>query len=200
MTDTQSTPAVKMQQLYRLFDADGTLLYIGISYSAISRYAQHRASQPWIGDVCRIEIETHDVSRAELEQIERAAIIAEKPKHNKTHNCGSARHSAPRIDDTPRLHSFDHFAPATRWAPNEYANLRLALDEFADATAQHLPTQDDVLSVVRDMVKAWDFADMHHECTFGGVQPVQYPISRNDGGYCVYICRTCGNPWRCWYR
>lgn len=77
---------VKGQQLYRLFDADGTLLYVGISYSAISRYAQHKATQPWIGDVCRIEIETHDVSRAEIEEIERAAIIAEKPKHNKQHN------------------------------------------------------------------------------------------------------------------
>jgi len=200
MTDTQSTHAVKDQQLYRLYDADGTLLYIGISYSAITRYAQHKATQPWIGDVCRIQIETHDVSRAELEQLERAAIIAEKPKHNKTHNNGSARCPAPRTDGRPRLHAFDHFAPATRWAPDEYRNLRIALDQFADATAEHLPTQDDVLSVVRDMVKAWDFADMHHECDQDDIPPVQYPISRNDQGYCVYICHVCGKPWRCWYR
>lgn len=84
--DTQTAPGVKPQQLYRLFDADGALLYIGISYSAISRYAQHRASQPWIGDVCRIEIETHDVSRAEILDIERRAIIEERPAHNVVHS------------------------------------------------------------------------------------------------------------------
>ncbi len=98
MTDTQSTTTVKGQQLYRLFDADGTLLYIGISYSAIARYAQHKADKPWIGNVCRIDIETHDVSRAEIEEMERAAIIAEKPAHNKKHNGperGPVRMTAP---------------------------------------------------------------------------------------------------------
>ncbi len=82
---TDVTPVVK-QQLYRLYGADGELLYIGISYSAIARYAQHKASQPWIGDVTRVEIETHECSRKEIEQIERAAIIDEKPAHNVTHN------------------------------------------------------------------------------------------------------------------
>jgi predicted GIY-YIG superfamily endonuclease len=86
MTAYQSTRTVKSEQLYRLFDADGTLLYIGISYSAIARFAQHKADKPWIGDVCRIEIETHDVSRAEILEIERQAIISERPLHNVVHS------------------------------------------------------------------------------------------------------------------
>jgi hypothetical protein len=95
MSDTQTNPAVKMQQLYRLYDADGTLLYIGISYSAIARYAQHKADKPWIGDVCRIEIETHDVSRAEILEIERRAIIEERPQHNVVHSTAKAPDEIP---------------------------------------------------------------------------------------------------------
>jgi hypothetical protein len=74
------------QQLYRLFAADGELLYIGVSYSAIARYAQHKVTQPWIGDVARVEIETRDCTRHEIEAAEREAIIAERPRHNVVHN------------------------------------------------------------------------------------------------------------------
>lgn len=95
MTDTQSTQAVKDQQLYRLYDADGRLLYIGISYSAIARYAQHKADKPWIGDVCRIDIETHEVSRAEILEIERQAIISERPQHNVVHSTAKAPDEIP---------------------------------------------------------------------------------------------------------
>lgn len=87
MSDHQTIQSVNpSQQLYRLYDADGALLYIGISYSAISRFAQHKADKPWIASVARIEIETREVSRSEIEAIERDAIISEKPKHNKQHN------------------------------------------------------------------------------------------------------------------
>ena len=97
MTDIQSTPAVKMQHLYRMYDADGVLLYIGISKSAIARLTQHLDAQPWADEIVDTKIERHAVSRFEMEQIERAAIIAEKPKYNVIHNRQSAQTPSPAV-------------------------------------------------------------------------------------------------------
>jgi predicted GIY-YIG superfamily endonuclease len=72
-------------QLYRHFDADGVLLYIGISISAVSRLATHRCQSGWYNDITRVEIETFD-TREDALAAEEAAIRAEKPLHNKEHN------------------------------------------------------------------------------------------------------------------
>lgn len=97
MTDTQSTPAVKTQHLYRMYDADGALLYIGISKSAIARLTQHLDTQPWANEIVDTKIAHHAVTRRQLEQIERDAIIAEKPKYNVIHN---GRPAAPAKPNT----------------------------------------------------------------------------------------------------
>ena len=74
--------------LYRLYDAEDQLLYIGISWSAIARMSQHKAEKPWFGDVARIEV-TKCSSRAEATNLERQAIQAERPLHNKQHTVSS---------------------------------------------------------------------------------------------------------------
>lgn len=73
--------------LYRAFDADGQLLYIGVSYDVAQRHVQHchDVSQPWWRwTVARITTEQHP-SRLEAEQAERAAIAAESPVWNISH-------------------------------------------------------------------------------------------------------------------
>lgn len=73
--------------LYRLYDEGGRLLYVGISYSAIVRQAGHRTDKGWWHEVARMTVQKlGDISRAEAERIEREAIVAEKPLHNKVHN------------------------------------------------------------------------------------------------------------------
>jgi hypothetical protein len=67
--------------LYRYFDAEGRLLYVGISFSAIARAAQHRKSKGWWRDVANMTIE-HLPTRAAALDAERNAIIGEKPAHN----------------------------------------------------------------------------------------------------------------------
>jgi hypothetical protein len=67
--------------LYRHFAADGSLLYVGISLSAITRLAQHLDASTWADEIVRVEIERYvsvDAARA----AERAAIKSERPKHN----------------------------------------------------------------------------------------------------------------------
>jgi len=70
--------------LYRHFDADGKLLYVGISLSAISRLGQHQDHSHWFGSIARVEIVSFP-SRADAIAAEREAIKNEKPLHNIVH-------------------------------------------------------------------------------------------------------------------
>ncbi len=69
--------------LYRHFDADGVLLYVGISLSIGTRTSAHRRAAPWFRDVARIEVQ-HFTSRTDCALAERVAIQNEKPLHNRT--------------------------------------------------------------------------------------------------------------------
>lgn len=70
-----------MQNLYRHFDSDGRLLYVGISLSAVSRLRQHATSSHWFKEIARVEIEKLPSREAAL-NAERHAIHNEKPIHN----------------------------------------------------------------------------------------------------------------------
>jgi len=68
--------------LYRFFDADDRLLYVGISLHAAHRASEH-GDKPWWPDVERMNVEHLEASnRREAEVFEREVIIAEKPVHN----------------------------------------------------------------------------------------------------------------------
>lgn len=69
-----------MTQLYRHFDSDGALLYVGISLSAIRRLCEHRQS-PWTDNIANVTVEKFNSLEAAREA-ERAAIRTEKPRHN----------------------------------------------------------------------------------------------------------------------
>lgn len=71
-------------QLYRHFAADGKLLYIGISLSAVNRLSQHSEHAPWFREIARVEIEPHPTREAAM-KAEVAAIMAERPLYNKVH-------------------------------------------------------------------------------------------------------------------
>lgn len=83
----QDSAPSRPTDLYRFYDRDNRLLYIGISLSAVERAGQHRADKPWWPDIARMEVQhLGTVTRREAEAIERDAIVAEKPKHNVVHN------------------------------------------------------------------------------------------------------------------
>jgi hypothetical protein len=76
-----------MADLYRMYDTDGQLLYIGQSISLAERLGQHRAGSAFWSAVRTITVEPHpDASAARL--AEARAIQAERPIHNRA---GSAR-------------------------------------------------------------------------------------------------------------
>lgn len=70
-----------MQHLYRHFNRDGDLLYVGVSLSAIQRLGQHAEHSHWYSSISRVEIENFE-TREEVLAAERRAIIEENPRHN----------------------------------------------------------------------------------------------------------------------
>lgn len=80
--------------LYRHFDGDGRLLYVGISLSAVARLAQHAHGSRWSHDIRRVDVEMHQTREAAL-AAERCAIVNEKPFYNKAVGAPFARWARP---------------------------------------------------------------------------------------------------------
>lgn len=73
--------------LYRFFDAENDLLYIGITHRLEGRLAQHKRVKPW-GEVASITLEWHS-SRRDAIAAEVEAIQAERPRWNVKHQNGA---------------------------------------------------------------------------------------------------------------
>lgn len=71
--------------LYRFYDADGELLYIGITTDPDVRWACHESTSWWKEvDRMQTKVAWYD-ERAEAGSAEVAAIKAERPRHNRAH-------------------------------------------------------------------------------------------------------------------
>lgn len=71
--------------VYRHYDKDGILLYVGISLSTLSRLSQHKEISSWYHKIVTIKIEKFE-SRYEALKAEEEAIIMERPIHNIMHS------------------------------------------------------------------------------------------------------------------
>lgn len=70
--------------LYRFYDAEDRLLYIGMTSAFQSRFSQHRSYTPWFSEVARYAKE-YLPSRVALEAAEKCAIQTERAKYNIRH-------------------------------------------------------------------------------------------------------------------
>lgn len=72
-------------ELYRLYNADDCLLYVGVSTNLVERLRSHAhrppAGKPWFGDVAYCSLENFREEWQALEA-ERAAIRSERPLYN----------------------------------------------------------------------------------------------------------------------
>lgn len=67
--------------LYRHFDAEGRLLYVGISLHPIARTKQHTAVSKWAEQIANVTIE-YFPTRKEAMEAEVRAVQGENPAHN----------------------------------------------------------------------------------------------------------------------
>jgi len=75
----------KPTQLYRHYDKDDNLLYVGISLSAYARLSQHKLHSEWAKESAKMTIENFN-NRNDALRAEKNAIEIEKPRFNLLHN------------------------------------------------------------------------------------------------------------------
>ncbi len=71
--------------VYRLYNADNELLYVGTTNNLERRMQSHRYDKPWWPNVADIQTETF-ASAVEAVEAERAQIKSLEPKHNVIHH------------------------------------------------------------------------------------------------------------------
>lgn len=71
--------------LYRYFDDQNYLLYVGISASAMRRLLEHASGKIWAALVARVDVQTLPSRNAAL-AAEKEAIVKENPRFNVQHN------------------------------------------------------------------------------------------------------------------
>lgn len=68
-------------ELYRHFNSNGELLYVGRSLNAVARQVSHKNKAEWWDEVSRIEIERFP-NEVDVRAAERSAVETENPKFN----------------------------------------------------------------------------------------------------------------------
>lgn len=71
--------------LYRHWDKDDNLLYIGISLSKLQRLGQHSRNATWFDKITKVTMESFPTRKIALQK-EKEAITSEYPIHNIIHN------------------------------------------------------------------------------------------------------------------
>ena len=89
--------------LYRYFDGDGKLLYVGITGDNVKRQSQHRRNAFWFGQIASATFE-HFNSREEAIEAEREAIQTELPEFNIAETNSYMNGSRIRVEFTSKLH------------------------------------------------------------------------------------------------
>jgi predicted GIY-YIG superfamily endonuclease len=76
--------------VYRFFDADDRLLYVGITHDTRTRWAWHKGNAAWWASQRRVVVAWHD-SRDDALAEEYRAIRAEAPIWNRSHTMAAGR-------------------------------------------------------------------------------------------------------------
>lgn len=92
--------------LYRHFDADGELLYVGIAANPFKRTGEHRTHADWFASVVRIDIEWFD-SRAEAKAAETQAIGKGQPENNRSEKRFSPDELQSALHEREGAHVYD---------------------------------------------------------------------------------------------
>lgn len=122
--------------LYRHWDTDDNLLYVGISLSAISRLGQHEAKSHWAEKIAKVTIQQYP-TRHEAIAAERIAIANESPAFNVAHADNDNFRSAPPADGRDWLNLSEVYSLGWRRpGPMNSAEYRAALHSLGVTQAE----------------------------------------------------------------
>ena len=178
--------------LYRYFDKDGTLLYVGISWSAIIRATRHRDRAHWWNAVASMTREVHPTRG---DAAERHAIMSERPLHNVVHN--RLRSRPPVEASGERTWVFDHEINHLGYSADWQAALLLLSAVIRDQEQKAAQGDDEALTVdeiATAAAQAVKALHMQHVCRYEeGVPLAPIRVALVDGNTrCDYFCLRCG--------
>lgn len=128
--------------VYRYFDRDGILLYVGITGRGMSRNSEHNKSKDWWPYVTRQEVDHCKTRRAAL-NLERETIRQFRPPFNTQHNPGSDETRAIYLAhrDGPAMSPAAPIVAATSGRRRLALNVRAATPKVLILTsrAEHRP-------------------------------------------------------------
>jgi hypothetical protein len=110
-----TTTTIERTALYRLFDADDTLLYVGITVDPETRWWNHAKEKSWWPEVANRTVEWFD-NRAAAEAAEFTAIVTEDPRYNVEHSTTRKRGDAKTEYQSPYDKPRRMRAPLDEWA------------------------------------------------------------------------------------
>jgi predicted GIY-YIG superfamily endonuclease len=127
--------------LYRYFDANDELLYVGISIDPDGRLKAHRDNhEPWVGEATKRTDEWHD-SRSLALRAEAEVIKAERPRYNVKLNYDDAPFDPASWPEIADFHKVPGIAElmrteitSGRWAPGQRIPSLRTLGEAAGAS------------------------------------------------------------------
>jgi len=136
-------------QLYRYFDKDNNLLYVGISFSAAVRASEHRRTSAWYSSAVKMTMENFD-TRKECELAEQNAIRKEKPLHNIT--CTPRQNQHLRKD---RFEKVDHGYPKFKREPLDRFSVLRDFDNLKDDEEVELYIASCILDIEETVMTKW---------------------------------------------
>lgn len=85
--------------LYRMYDEQDRMIYVGITCNVTNRMRAHQAEKPWWADVCRIEMERYPNQPA-ARAVEAKIIQTVAPVHNGGGGVYRTRQTIRNVDDS----------------------------------------------------------------------------------------------------
>lgn len=178
--------------LYRAFDSDGRLLYIGIATDWGHRWSRHRQRSAFYAQVASLAIEWHPTREAAA-LAERAAVEGEEPLHNIEHTARDRRPARfQRNKNKLHARSFDHLEHA-----RSLQHYHLAYEAIDALTKVGLKVrgQEGLVELLADMARSVPYGDQCDTC-----DSVCYPAKvdvRGEMLTAAYACWTCRRTWTC---
>jgi predicted DNA-binding transcriptional regulator AlpA/predicted GIY-YIG superfamily endonuclease len=158
--DTSATSTGVTTTLYRMYDASGTLLYVGISNRPLDRKGQHKSHQPWWTEIVSMTLE-HYPTRQEALTAETRAIVGECPRYNKAGTPTYEREARvsrmrPPREMPPVVRHLSHPVPATRHTPTGRLMGLREIETRMEVSRQrvHQLTEHKTFPAAYDVIKA----------------------------------------------
>lgn len=190
--------------LYRFFDVQDRLLYVGIAGRPAERAHQHSKEKEWWLEVTRSTYE-HFTTREAAAAAEVAAIVTEHPLYNVVHNTKGSSPLPPALErrHNPGL-TDQQTVPGGLSAAQLHAFMD-ALSDIANSVDSEAFTgtgQEGLARWVANMARLCCYGDWCGPCSVSSSEndPIRYPVAcRVTDGWlkAAYSCHECGETWTC---